>query len=199
MQKLRMHLLASVLSLGLMAGASAATITFAALPGDNGDNFTTYSEAGFQVSNTAGQFQVAKIFGNPTPSIFTERAVDGGALRISTVTVTRIGGGAFTFGGFDLASNNGNTFYSIIGRLAGDVVLNQSARQIGAGFGFNTILSGLGTAIDSLSISLTAAGTSANIDNIQVTASGPVSVPEPASIALLLTGLLGLGAALRRA
>lgn len=197
MQTFRTLLLASILNLGLTAGASAATITFDALPGNAFDNLNSYSEAGFLVANPNGNFRVDTTFGGPAPSILTIPGTFNGAPPSAIVIVTRLDGGGFTFGGLDLASSNGGTLYSITGSVAGANLISLSGLKVSGGF--STIASNRDIVINRLFISLTSAATSASIDNIQVTAVAPVSVPEPAALALLLSGLAGLGVARRRA
>jgi hypothetical protein len=177
------------------ASASAATITFNALPGGNGTPLTTYDEAGFTVANSAGQFFGGTLFGNPTPSIFAGPQFGPAT---NAITITRTGGGAFTLDEFDIASNNGASEYTILGTLAGATVLNLVGTQPQISpFGF--VQFNVGSALlDTVTLTFTARGTSMNIDNIDVTP-GQVQVPEPMSAALLGAGLLGLGLMRRRA
>jgi hypothetical protein len=192
MKTFRSALIAALLCCAGFASASAATITFDGLPGANNDLFTSFSEAGFNVASSDGQVFVGQNFGNPVPSLF------GGPLfgaDTFAVTLTRLGGGAFTFQGFDLASNGGTTTFAVLGRLAGSTLLSTTGQQ-SATSGFVTLTNGSTSTIDTLVLSFTAGGTSANIDNIRVTATA-VSVPEPASVALLFVGLAGLGVAKR--
>jgi hypothetical protein len=179
-------LAASVIFAG---GASATTITFSGLVGANGAPFATYTESGFSVSPTLGQWFEGHLFGNPVPSIFAG-PLSGGPSN-DAVTVTE-GGQRFTFSQLDLATANANTNYTFTGTLLGALVFNVndivSPPQV-----FNTVLSGVSAdVIDSLVITanIQAGGTSTNIDNIVVSA----VVPEPMTLGMLAVSLLGMGA-----
>ena len=84
------------------AVASATTITFSGLTGANGTPVATYTEGGFTVTTTLGQFFQGQVFGNPIPSLFAGPAQGGPAN--DTLDVTRNGGGSFNFATVDLAA-----------------------------------------------------------------------------------------------
>ena len=167
--------------------ASAYTITFANLPGSNGDTFAApYSEGGYTVTPTSGSVKVAKQYGNPIPDLFFVGT--GGS-----ITVT---GGLFTLSSFDagLGSAFGNSTYTITGSLNG--TQDYFATYVNSTAAFNTITTGSGaTLFDTLTFALSTTSSSANIDNIVVNAA---AVPEPASWAMFIGGFGLIGAVARR-
>ena len=73
----------------LCTSASAATITFSGLTGANGTLLTIpYTEGGFTVNTTAGEFFQAQLFGNPIPSLFA---------TLATTDTLDVTGGSFMF------------------------------------------------------------------------------------------------------
>jgi hypothetical protein len=183
-------LAAVILASGALASAaSATTITFSGLAGANGTPVATYTEGGFTVTTIVGQFFQGQVFGNPVPSLFAG-PVQGGP-RNNTLDVKMNGGGLFNFSSFDLAANNGNVNFSLMGFLGG--VLQYAVNGVEPGrfgpFGFDTILnSSAAVAIDDLRIALNILGSSGNVDNIVVSA-----VPLPAALPLFAGVLGGMG------
>jgi len=187
-------LAAVVLAGGTLASAtvSATTITFAGLAGANGTPVATYTEGGFTVTTTVGQFFQGQLFGNPIPSLFAG-PIQGGPVN-DAVDVTRNGGGSFNFASVDLAANNGNVNFTFTGSLGGvqqDVFNGVEPGRPPGPFGFDTIINtDAAIAVDDVKIALNILGTSGNVDNIVVNA---VAAPEPASFLLLGSALVGIG------
>lgn len=181
-------LAAAALTLSLPAAAGAGVVTFDNLAGPNQSPFTTYSEAGFTVTKTAGDAFVGMAYGNPVPDIFA------GPLYGSASTTLEItaGGDTFSFDSWDLSPNNGSAAYVINGFLNGGSVFSTSGliRQLG----FQTLLSGTSLAFDRLTFTLTANGTSLNFDNFAGTIS---AVPEPAAWAMMIVGFGAVGTMVR--
>src|SRR5262249_43562967 len=85
------------------AAASATTITFSGLTGANVTPVATYTEGGFTVTTTVGQFFQEQNFGNPIPSLLAGPA--GGGPVNDALEVFANGGGLFNFVSVDLAAN----------------------------------------------------------------------------------------------
>ncbi|HYZ61467.1 MAG TPA: PEP-CTERM sorting domain-containing protein [Acetobacteraceae bacterium] len=189
---MRNYLLAAALLAFGAPAANATTIDFNALRGGNGKTFTSYTENGFTVSATSGNWQVAK-FGNPKPAI---QIVFGRAGTPGAVTVTH-SATPFTFSSLDLANAFGlnedtAVSYSITGFLGTIQEFTQSGILSRTGFVTVEALQP-STVIDSLVITEAPGrkSSSANIDNIVVQPAA--LVPEPVSIAMLGAGLMGVG------
>jgi hypothetical protein len=166
--------------------ASAATMTFGTLPGANGANYTTYSEAGLTFAKTAGSGCVGTFFGNPVPSIFGGPTCDSGSTGSFKLT-----GGTFSLTSVDLAANNGLLTYSFVGKLGAATQWTQSSSLAGPNATFVTIPGAFAAAVDSVEFNFTTQGTSWNIDNI-VVSSATAAIPVPPSLALMLAGLAGI-------
>lgn len=161
---------------------SAAVITFSGLSGTNGTPFPSpYTESGFTVTATQGQWVEGQVFGNPAPSIFDGAGAT--ALVTSSIQITRVGGGSFTFSSVDFASL-GVTNYSILGAGFDEVGMVGPVQDFTTIASNNTLLD-----LTSLTITLTpqAGASSFNVDNIVVSS----VTPEPATSGIV-AGLLSL-------
>lgn len=184
---LRNALCITAVSLGFSTGAGATVISFDGLSGNNLDNFGSYYESGFLIAKGAGDIFQGKVYGAPLPSLFL-----GPNFGEATGVIEVFNGGAsFTYLGFDLSDNRGSADYQIQGFHHGALVYLQSGNQnLG---GFSTIGSLSRRSIDRLVFTLTANGSSLNIDNIALG-----TVPEPESWALIIAGFTLVGGTMRR-
>lgn len=177
-------------SFGVTATSQADVITFDGLPGPTSTPFPSpYTEAGFNVTSTNGNWFQSLRFGNPIPSIFSDS-------DLAAIDVTRIGGGEFTFASVDLADANNLDLdgpnYLFEGFLNGNPVFSHGGGPVPSAF----ITVGNPTpssVIDLLRITMTRVDTTDyNIDNINVS---PAVVPEPTTVALfgglVITCLVG--------
>nr|WP_316642673.1 PEP-CTERM sorting domain-containing protein [uncultured Roseateles sp.] len=177
--------------------ASATVISFDSLAGAQGSSFSSYIESGFTVESLLGKWLVAKNFGAPVPDIFSGKSWGTASAAIEVT------GGMFTFASVDLSSSLGSANYTIEGLKGGVSQFSFSGVRSCGGCGglFATVSNSFSSlVIDSLKISITGAGTSYNVDNINVSAIAPVQppIPEPATYGLMLAGLLGVATIARR-
>ncbi|HEY0777836.1 MAG TPA: PEP-CTERM sorting domain-containing protein [Gemmatirosa sp.] len=159
-----------------------------------------YQESGFQVTAVGVACGTPYSFATGGP---TETAIWTGspALFLNDPTATevdfgRVGGGSFSMQSIDFASFYGaDEAITLVGSLAGGGTVMQTFSFLGTASGLQTLtLNGFAgltsvrvTALDSFREPIVL------FDNIAVTAT-----PEPATIALVAGGLLGLGTAARR-
>lgn len=185
---MRISLFAAAILFVSSLSAGATTITFSGLPNGN-PPVTTYTEGGFTVNVVAGSFDGTSGNGVPPPSIFTPNGS-------GTIDVTN--GGLFDFSSVALGNGafSGTANFTVTGILHG-VDLFTATESVGA-FAFNTYSFPADSAIAIDTLQIAAVG-DANIDNINVNAIVPLTAtPEPSSIALLGTGLLGVAGIVRK-
>lgn len=190
MNKLALSLCLGSALLAITAAGSAETITFSGLPTTGFPPLTSpYTEGGFTVTNTAGQYYAGDAFGDPTPDLFEYEGA-------STITVVASGGGDFTFLDMDLANYSASGTYTFTGSLDGSTVFSLTGDIAGADT-FSAYASPNALApIDELTVTLDNAQGESDLDNITVNAIA--STPEPSSFLLLGSGLLGVAGMLRR-
>ncbi|MGI4826761.1 MAG: PEP-CTERM sorting domain-containing protein [Janthinobacterium lividum] len=194
---LRFFEIAAVL-FSFSAAAHASVLDFSGMPGDNTQTFSSYTEDGFVITNTSGQYLIGTYFGDPVPNLFSGSADNffaAEATGTASVTVTRVGGGSFTFEGADLADDAMPGTYAYSGVMDGTSMFTQTGdieSTLFQEYKSNTPA----TAVTSLTI--TESGGDFNLDNIVVDAPATAVTPEPSSLFLMGTGILGVALTMRR-
>lgn len=174
-----------------------ATITFDGAPGGNTDAFTTFTEAGFDVTVVEGTWLKSTIgpIGNPAPSAIGA-GVTTGLLEIKH----SIAGTVFNFLSVDIIdglSGADKVTFEVEGLLAG-IQQFADTGSIPATQTYHTVADGnSGIAVDQLRLRVSSTQNnlgSFGVDNIRVTGPGvPQNVPAPATAMLLALGLIGAG------
>lgn len=179
------------LLLGVHQTASATTITFekASL-----GTLSTYTESGFTTSVISGPWVAINSYGNPAPFIqFTNEA--GQNPLAATIQITNDDDSTFKFSSVDLYSSVTPIPYMITGLLNSTPVFSFEGTVPNTFGNFQTVVnSNSNYLIDSLTISLTnpaptCCSNPMGLDNITVTPTSSISVPEPNSSLLFLLGL----------
>ena len=178
--------------------AHASELNFSTMGGTNTAPFSSYTEDGYVITNSAGQYLVGMYFGDPVPDLFSgsfDQFFAPGATPMASITVARTDGGAFSFQSADLADDVLPGTYLFSGSDDGSVVFSQGgAIQSTSFLTYNAVAAE--TPITSLTITET--GGDFNVDNIVVQSPATSVTPEPSSLLLLGTGLLALAGGLRR-
>jgi hypothetical protein len=199
---LRLGLMKSRLATGILmvstvsgtALAGTITIDFNGISGKNGAPFNSYTESGFTVSATSADWLVGQNFGDPAPYIYFN--APAGKTVIDSIAVTD-GGSDFSFSSIDLYSSTTVIPYTLTAILNGNTVFTVSGTVPNTFGNFALLINPDSTAvINTLELTLTdpAAPCCSNpvgLDNITMVTTAS-SVPEPASLTLLLAGLAGL-------
>jgi hypothetical protein len=182
-------------ALSLSLTASATTITFNSLEhtGSNYQSMATYQEGGFNL-DAHGSFASAEQ--GTTGWYFGSASLFNNAMG-GTTTLTKIGGGTFSFDSIDLAPvsttySTGATV-SFTGQVHGGGTVNQ-AFTLSNGYAFSTFsFSGFNN-LDS--VSWVQASPFHQFDNLVLDQSS--NVPEPASLALIGLAAAAMGLARRK-
>ncbi|MDD5034097.1 MAG: PEP-CTERM sorting domain-containing protein [Methylococcaceae bacterium] len=191
------------LSLAALAGNSQATvINFDQVPRTSISygNGNPYQESGFQISNSGGNSSALLFWGNLSYNADPKGNTLSHNYSNSTMTLTRIDGGMFSFNSIDLADvfnapRGGDVQFNFV---FANKTTSQSTVTLPDLAGLHTFTFNLADLSRVSWTPLTTNGPFLQLDNIVVDNSS-TSVPEPATFALFGMGLAGLGFARRRA
>lgn len=188
----------SALSVVAAAPAQAAVLNFESLAVNNSNlnNVgTTYTENGFTVSQVGSQpFQLA-VFGTQATQFPGSTALFNDTVN-GLISLTQVGGGAFTLSSIDLANINNTatpTPVTFSGLRADTTTIAQTFTSSAPGlttFNFTNFT-------DLVSVDWTQASPFHQFDNINVSAASATAVPEPLTVLGTLFSA-GYGVALKR-
>ena len=192
------------------ASATSFTINFSPTVGTSPYALTTYQDGDFVVTNTStgnNTLDLNPNQGNPKPGLSGGKLVGPNGNGVNSIAVND-SSSPFFFNSFDLGlSNTGDSVsYTITGSLNGAVVFTaygtDSTTSASASMvdyttfnasDLSNIAGSLNSQITQFNISFTDTVGVDYVDNIVLTAA-----PEPNSLMLLGTGILGIGAMVRR-
>src|ERR1700731_3913664 len=157
-----------------MTAASAITIDFSGLPGNNGSPFTSYTESGFAVDATSENWLVGQSFGNPPPFIDFNHPAVAGTTTTGSIEVTE-SGATFRMDSVDIYSSVTPVPYILTGLLHGNTVFTVNDTVPNTFGNFATIVNPDALdAVDSLQLTLSTftefpVSNAVGIDNLVVT------------------------------
>ncbi len=202
-RKATSHALLAAFVLALFSGAAhASTITFNTVT--FGDFTGPVTENGFTYSTLTGNL-FATSAGNPGNDMAGDSGTNGGILDIKSATSAN-----FNFAQVDFAAEGDPGLGQELivegfrngSMVALDAILLHNSDTLPLNWITMDAIHLAGVTIDELQITLNAdlgTSTSAHIDNVVLNAAvTPIPTPEPASVVLLGTGVLGSLCALRR-
>jgi hypothetical protein len=190
----RFAIVFSALCAACAAPAFANTITFTGAPAGS---LGTYDVGGYEVKNLSGPWQISATVGNGSPSIVAGKNINGGTGTSSfQITSPGVAGATFDLFSFDILNvGSGSSAYTLTGFLAGSTVFTFTGTDSVSGWQTITLPAIDQTYVTRITFSLVNGGNSSTgyaLDNF-VTVS-----PEPSSLILFATGILGLAVVARR-
>lgn len=172
------------------AFAGTVTIGFDGLTGKGA--FTSYTQDGFTVSSSSGDWLISQTFGDPAPYIYF--LSPAGSTTTASIDVTE-GGSNFTFSSIDLYSSTTKIPYTFAGLLNGSTVFTVTG-VVPNTFGNFALVTNPDATLDINELEVTledpCCSNPVGLDNLAVVTTTSTT-PEPASLALVLAGLAALG------